>query len=156
MSTLWMLIGVPASGKSSWLAKQSWDWSRTQLLSTDAIIDREASAQGKTYGEVFSSVIKQATAEMNANLRRAVKHDMDIVWDQTNLSVKARAGKLAQIPDHYHKIAVFFLTPSDAELRRRLASRPGKTIPANVIMGMKSQLEMPTKSEGFDQVIVVS
>jgi predicted kinase len=151
-----MLIGVPSSGKSSWLAKQSWDWSRTQLVSTDAIIDREASAQGKTYSEVFSSVIKQATAEMNDNLRRAIKHDMDILWDQTNLTAKARAGKLGQIPDHYHKIAVFFPTPGDAELKRRLASRPGKTIPANVIMGMKSQLQQPSESEGFDQVIVVS
>ena len=39
------------------------------------------------------------------------------------------------------------------ELKSRLASRPGKTIPANVVMGMISQLEEPTKDEGFNVII---
>jgi len=153
MATIYMLIGVPGSGKSSWVVKQSFDWSNTAIISTDNIIDQRASAQGKTYSDVFKDEIKSATAEMNQNLRRAVANDMDILWDQTNLTKKSRAGKLAGIPEAYRKVAVFFRTPDPKELARRLATRPGKIIPQNIVMAMCSQLEAPSKDEGFDEVI---
>lgn len=89
------------------------------------------------------------------DVRDAIANNMDIVWDRTNLTAKSRASKLSQIPDNYNKVAVFFSTPPDIELKRRLDSRPGKTIPANIVLGMKSQLETPTTSEGFDKVISV-
>jgi len=155
MPTLYMLIGVPASGKSTWIAQHSvFDWSNTVVISTDAIIDRRAESQGKTYSEVFSKEIKSATAEMHDKLRVAIKTDRDIIWDQTNVTAKSRASKLAQVPDTYTKVAVFFATPEPAELQRRLASRPGKTIPAHIVQGMASQLEPPTEAEGFDRIIV--
>lgn len=154
MPTLYMLIGVPGSGKSTWLAGHPFDWSTTRIISTDNIIERRAQEQGKTYSEVFQREIKGATHQMNRELKQAVLDGADIVWDQTNLTKKSRAAKLAEIPDTYRKVAVFFPTPSDDELKRRLASRPGKTIPANVVLGMKSQLERPGKDEGFDEVIV--
>ena len=78
-----------------------------------------------------------------------------MIWDQTNITAKTRMKKLAKVPSFYEKIAVYFNTPPEAELQRRLANRPGKTIPANIVMGMVSQLEMPTADEGFDRIIVV-
>lgn len=155
MPTLYMLIGVPASGKSTWLSKQPFDWSKVSVISTDAIIDRRAEAQGKTYSQVFQREIKSATAEMNQNLRDAVAAGLDLVWDQTNVTAKSRANKLAQVPDSYEKVAVFFATPPAQELNRRLNSRPGKTIPPHIAQGMASQLEKPTEAEGFDRIIVV-
>lgn len=155
MPTFYMLAGVPGSGKSTWIRNQPFDWNNTSVISTDAIIDQRAEAQGKTYSQVFQHEIKSATAEMNQNLRDAVTAGRDIVWDQTNVTSAARAKKLAQVPDSYHKVAVFFSTPHEAELRKRLGSRPGKTIPWNIVQGMASQLEKPTPAEGFDRVIVV-
>ena len=152
MPTLYMLIGVPGSGKSTWLAGQSLDWTNTRVISTDNVIERKAQEQGKTYSEVFQKEIKGATHQMNRELKQAIKDGANIVWDQTNLTKKGRAGKLAEIPENYRKVAVFFATPDDDELKRRLASRPGKTIPANVVLAMKSQLERPGKDEGFDEV----
>jgi len=155
MPTLYMMIGVPGSGKSTWIAQQNFDWNKTMVLSTDAYIDRRAAASGKTYSEVFQDAIKAATAEMNGNLKHALSKGMDIVWDQTNLTAKARKGKLDQIPETYRKVAVFFTTPDKDEHKRRLDARPGKTIPPNVLMGMASQLQRPTAAEGFDEIIVV-
>lgn len=156
MPTYTMLVGVPGSGKSTWLAKQNIDWSNTIVASTDNIIELRAREQGKTYSEVFQTEIKSATQQMNQMIQKAFAQGINVIHDQTNVSAKARAAKLAQVPDTYRKVAVFFPTPSDAEFKRRLASRPGKTIPANVVMGMKSQLEMPSEAEGFDEVIVVN
>lgn len=155
MPTYTMLIGVPGSGKSTWLAQQAIDWNRTVILSTDAIIYRRAAQQGKTYDQVFRKEVKSATAEMQRDLASAVAQDLNIVHDQTNVTAAARAKKLALIPDHYTKVAVMFPTPDRAEHQRRLQNRPGKTIPANVIGGMISQLEPATEAEGFDQVITV-
>jgi len=155
MPTVYMMVGVPGSGKSTWVANQNFDWNNTMVVSTDAIIDRRAAAQGKTYSNVFQDEIKSATAEMNQNLRTAVANKMDVIWDQTNLTAKSRAGKLSQIPNNYTKVAVYFQTPDITELQRRLASRPGKIIPQNIVVGMLSQLQPPTTAEGFDTVITV-
>lgn len=152
MPTLYMLVGIPGSGKSTWIANQALDWNNTRIISTDNIVERRAQEQGKTYSEVFQQEIKSATAQMNAELRQALRDGADIVWDQTNLTRKARASKLSVVPEDYRKIGVFFPTPGDDELKRRLASRPGKTIPANVVLGMKSQIERPSTDEGFDEV----
>jgi predicted kinase len=151
-----MLIGVPGSGKSFFVknyVNYIFPDKEFTVVSSDAIIDQRAAAQGKTYSDVFQDEIKSATTEMNQNLRNAIANNMDIVWDQTNLTAKARAGKLSQIPKTYRKIAVFFPTPNEKELQRRLASRPGKNIPSNIVMGMKSQLQAPTTAEGFDEII---
>lgn len=151
MPTVYMMVGVPGSGKSTWLSQQ--DLSNAVVLSTDNYIEHFANLNNTTYTEIFKKVIGEATRLMQEDLRKAIAEQKDIYWDQTNLTAKTRAGKLAQIPSTWHKVAVYFPTPPDAELKRRLASRPGKTIPANVVLGMKSQLEMPSESEGFDQVI---
>lgn len=156
MPTYTMLVGMPGSGKSTWLAHAHIDWSRTIVASTDNIIELRAREQGKTYSEVFQAEIKSATQQMNQTIQKAFAQGLNVILDQTNVSAKTRAAKLAQVPDNYRKVAVFFPTPPDAELKRRLENRPGKTIPQNVIMGMKSQLEMPSESEGFDEVIVVN
>jgi hypothetical protein len=153
MPTLYMLIGVPCAGKSTWVGNQMFDWTITEMVSTDAIIDRRAAAQGKTYSDVFKREIKSATAEMNQTLRSAISSNKDIVWDQTNVTAKARKNKLDQIPNGYRKVAIFVATPDRAELQRRLDGRPGKTIPYNIVMGMVSQLERPSTDEGFDDVI---
>lgn len=155
MPTYTMLVGVPGSGKSTWLAQQPTDWHNTVVVSTDNIIEMRARAQGKTYSEVFQKEIKSATQEMEQQIQDALARGLNVIHDQTNVTAKTRAVKLARVPDTYEKVAVFFPTPPDAELKRRLASRAGKTIPANVVLGMKSQLEMPSESEGFDQVVVV-
>jgi tRNA uridine 5-carbamoylmethylation protein Kti12 len=52
----------------------------------------------------------------------------------------------------YSAIAVVFATPEPDELARRLASRPGKTIPPEVIERMIENWEEPTLDEGFKEI----
>jgi predicted kinase len=149
MSKLYMLIGVPGSGKSTWIAGQ--DWTRDcVLVSTDKLIDIEAGRQGKTYNEVFSSYIDTATKLMNDDVREAVAEGKDIIWDQTNTSRKSRKAKLAMVPGYY-KIAVVFATPEKEEWQRRINSRPGKMIPEGVLKAMAQGLQIPEEGE-FDEI----
>jgi predicted kinase len=55
------------------------------------------------------------------------------------------------LPDYEH-IAVVFDTPSQDDLEKRLASRPGKNIPWEVVNSMINNFEMPTEGEGFKEV----
>lgn len=152
---LYFLIGVPAAGKSSWMAVQPFDWTRTVVVSSDRHIDIYAINEGKTYNEVFNDYAPIAMKLMHDDVASAVELGYDIVWDQTNTSVKARATKLKAVPDTYEKIAVMFMTPDDAEHTRRLGERPDKKIPDSIMTRMKAQLELPTDNEGFDKIIYV-
>lgn len=150
-----MLIGIPGSGKSTWIKNQNFNMNDTVIVSTDNIIEERAAAKGMTYSDVFQNEIKSATMEMNQNLKNAISAGKNIVWDQTNLTKKSRKPKLAQFPEEYEKIAVVLQTPNKQELKNRLENRPGKIIPANVLLGMISQLEMPTDNEGFHSIVFV-
>lgn len=152
MQTLYMLIGVPGAGKSTWIKNCGID---AVILSTDDKIEAAAAAEGKTYNDMFKSVIGEAEKQMHADAAAAFAADRDVIWDQTNVTAKTRGKKLNRVPERYERVAVYFTTPDNAELSRRLANRPGKTIPYNIVMGMVSQLEMPTVDEGFDRIIIV-
>lgn len=152
---LFMLIGVPGSGKSTWANKADFGGGNTCIVSTDDIIAHKAKEQGKTYNEVFKDSIKDAEKLMYKHVMWSVERGENIVWDQTNLTKKSRAKKLIMIPDHYEKIAVFFETPDDEELDKRLNNREGKTIPEHVMDAMIEMIEYPEIDEGFDRVIYV-
>jgi predicted kinase len=149
-----MLVGVPGSGKSTWVKSKDFDWGKTVVVSTDQYIELRALSQGLTYNDMFESTIKDATADMLRTVHQAVRAGTDIVWDQTNTTVASRAKKLRNIPSSYKKIAVYFKTPESEEHARRL-DRPGKSIPAHVMKSMITSLEIPTLDEGFDEVIIV-
>jgi gluconate kinase len=56
------------------------------------------------------------------------------------------------LDSQYEHIAIVFKTPDEDELKRRLASRPGKIIPWSVVQGMIDNFEMPTEEEGFKEI----
>lgn len=150
MPTFYMLIGVPASGKSTWRARLS-EHIDFVAISSDDKIENYAKSLGLTYSDVFKHVIRDASKKMEDDLKHAICENRNIVWDQTNLTAESRRKKLMNIPAHYYKIAVYFPIPED--LDARLASRQGKNIPSNVMENMKSQLEIPTLDEGWNEVI---
>ena len=151
-----MLIGVPGSGKTTWLREQAMA-SNAQIISTDKFIDSYATQTGKTYSEVFKNYMPTAIKLMDQCLKNAISNGQDIYWDQTNLTVKSRMVKLNKIPTDYEKIAVVFPTPKPHEHNRRLnnSDRQGKNIPSFVMKNMISSLEYPTVDEGYEEVIVV-
>lgn len=151
-----MLVGLPATGKSTFITNtvSKLGDERYVVLSSDNYLEKVAAKENKTYNEVFSGHVKAAHAALAADLEDAIAAGVPkIFWDQTNLSAKSRAEKLRNIPADYSKIAVVFREPDEVEYAKRLASRPGKNIPAHVIDRMRKTLEMPSTKEGFDLVL---
>ena len=146
----YQLVGVPGSGKSTWIADQIWALGLT-IVSTDVFVEDYARSQGKTYSEVFTDYMPTAVGLMAEQVIFAREHGHTVIWDQTSTTVKSRARKFHMLPDYEH-IAVVFKTPDHTELMRRLMSRPGKEIPDHVIASMIASWEMPTEEEGFTEI----
>ena len=152
MKKLYVLVGVPASGKSTWIKRQTWMLG-LPVVSTDMFVEDYAKKQGKTYSEVFEEYMPIAVRLMTNQVLICKANNLDIIWDQTSTTIASRAKKIRMLPD-YHKIAVVFKTPPTAELEKRLSSRNGKNVPWDVVSQMAQQLEAepPTEAEGFDEI----
>ena len=159
MSTVYFLIGCPASGKSTWRAAYlSHAQNPTVVISSDDALDQLAADQGKTYSEVFKGADhKQIERDLVAKVQNAVKNGEDLIIDRTNMNVKSRSKWLSLIPKTYKKKAVVFQVDRK-ELQDRLdkrAKETGKHIPTNVVDSMLASFQMPTHHE-FDDIEVIS
>jgi predicted kinase len=150
MAKCYQMVGVPASGKSTWIKNQEWA-ADCVVVSTDEFVEAHAQEVGSTYSEVFAEYMPTAVKLMADKVVEAREAGKDIIWDQTSTGVKARARKFNMLPDYEH-IAVVFKTPEADELARRLASRPGKEIPWDVVQYMITNWEEPTLDEGFKEI----
>jgi predicted kinase len=150
MPKCYQLVGVPGSGKSTWIENQDWALPCAKV-STDKWVEIYAKEVGLTYSKVFVDFMPTAVDLMAKEVVAAREMKRDIIWDQTSTTIASRAKKFRMLPDYEH-IAVVFKTPEHKELMKRLLNRPGKEIPDHVIASMIASFEMPTEEEGFKEI----
>lgn len=154
MSTLIMLVGIPGSGKSTYIETHlSNEFPNAILVSSDYFIEKFSRRLGKTYSEVFDYAIGMAIRLMHKRASRAIENNRDIIWDQTSTTIKSRRNKFKMIKRaEYKTIGIVFETPPHEILIKRLDSRVGKTIPGDVVQSMITNFQEPTIQEGFDEI----
>lgn len=161
-----MLIGLPGSGKSTWIkshkaANPDKDF---KVVSSDDIIeewgqdDPDCQDEEKqfNYGLAFDKYGRPAMKEMNRRFAEYVKNGENIIHDQTNMSIKSRKGKLSQAKDYIKKAVTFTLT--DQEWQRRYDKRKAETkkeVPVMVIRNMAKSYQAPTRAEGFEEITTI-
>jgi len=153
------MVGLPAMGKSTRVTKMNEMDPDLVVYSTDNILERTAEQLGKTYNDVFEDHIKAAQTEADIWLAEAVKHRLDIVWDQTNLGVKKRAKIINRMCQAGYEVRCDCIVPPEAGhlddlkvWKQRLENRPGKVIPNYVISNMWKSYVEPSVDEGFDMI----
>lgn len=146
---VYVLVGVPGSGKSTWVANQPWA-SECVLISSDQLIEQEARRCNKTYDDVFQDFADIAIEKMLDAVADARDAQKNIIWDQTSVDARSRRLKFNALPGYRH-VAIVFPIPGPEELARRL-ERPGKTIPVEVVRKMINRFTVPTKQEGYDEI----
>ena len=156
--TVFVMVGLPGSGKSTYLnfVDEPEFGDTVFVYSTDNVLEQLAAKRGKTYNEVFKEEIGFATKLMDDLLKNAILMGIDVYWDQTNMSSKKRISILSRFPKHYRKVCICRVPPRNAEewkeLDRRILSRNGKFIPSHIIESMADSYVEPTLEEGFDEV----
>ncbi len=151
-----ILVGVPGSGKSTWLQSQY----NYYVASTDDIIEAIAFGFGMTYNEGFKDLIKFAEKVMWKELGDFAEDRERIFVDRTNMTVESRRKFIYALKPYGYTFdcVVFPLPGSDKlpvdEWQRRL-DRPGKTIPQEALDRMCRVYEEPTQAEGFSSITFI-
>lgn len=154
-----MLVGLPCSGKSTWLKEFILsDGGVWTVLSTDAIYEEYAAEKGISYSQAYLDLPgKKVQTKFRLSINESFKARKNIIWDQTNVYPNARRKKLASLPKKdYEAIAVVFELGRE-ELNRRNAARlaeEGKFISDKTIDIMAENYVRPSKAEGFTHVHV--
>ena len=158
-----VLIGPPASGKSTWRAKNlstnliTNDTPETHavVISGDDLIEAEMALTGDSYPVVFARHdFKEQKRILRNQFTQAVEEGRDIVIDRTNLTVKGRRSFLASLPRTYERVAVLFDVPLPTLFERleRRGIETGKVIPVKVVEDMIASYQPPAPGE-FDRII---
>lgn len=102
MNELIMLVGLPASGKSTW-AKE---YSETH---PDYIVHSSDKLREEMYGDNYDDADNSKVFE---ELHRRILEDLkmhSVIYDATNLVKKRRVHFLKAVPKHVYKTCVMFL-----------------------------------------------
>lgn len=140
--TLFVAIGLPASGKS------------TGALHTKAITVSTDSIRKKLYGDESVQgdgklVFDTAYDVIEANL----KMGYDVYFDATNVNRKSRRKLFNKFGRKAKMVAMYYNTPI-AECMARNAAR-SRHVPEDVIIRMNKNLTPPHKSEGWDEIFEI-
>lgn len=141
LKKVWLLAGIPGSGKSTWVRKQiaekggvhcSRDEIRFSLLK-----------DGEDYFSHEDEVIRLWTEKVHQAILSPAAGDVYI--DATHLTEKSRAKVINSLPTtNYTLITVFFDVPLDVCLARN-AQREGRAyVPPQVIRNMYASYEKNT------------
>jgi len=141
--TLYTMIGLPGSGKSTFAANHP----ECVVVSTDAI-----------RGELFGDESEQRNGKLvfdvaYSRLAKAVEAGQDAIFDATNLHRKYRKTLFQMFPNVDH-VAVFVNTPVGECLKRN--NQRARVVPAPAIYRMSHQMEPPTIAEGFSKIIEIN
>jgi predicted kinase len=151
-----IMVGLPGSGKSTW-SKTLLQSGQFDLISTDHFIDLEAQKQGKTYDDLHREYIKEADKICRSYLKEVIEAKRNLIWDQTNLSVKSRRSCVQQLKDYVRIAVVFKIDKETLQSRLNLrAEVEGKTISESILSRMCNYFQIPTLEEGFHQIIEVN
>lgn len=148
MNTLYIMVGLPGSGKSTW-AKNKCD-ENSIIISSDAIRD-------KLYKDINN---QEHNAKVFEHMRKetldALNGTKSVYYDSTNITRKNRQSILDFIKINHiecRKVAVIVETPYEECLKRN--SIRNRHVPEHVIKNMMERFELPLINEGFDEILEI-
>lgn len=144
---LYMMIGLPASGKSTIAEKIS--------KSEGAIIVSSDEIRKELLGDINDQSKNELIFKtIEDRIKFYLANKQDVIFDATNINYKRRRGFLHGLGMKVKKIAVLVATPYEECLIRN-AKRERK-VPEEVIKKMYYSFYIPQYYEGFDEIEIAS
>ena len=157
--TFVIMVGVPGSGKSTQAEKLKHDWieegSTAEIISRDSI---RFDLLGK--GEPYFKHEKKVVERYHKKITDAIENKWvdAVIADSTNINKKSRKVllDLARKADPDIYLIAVVIVDNPEECKKRNAKRTDRArVPDDVIDKMARQFEVPTDSEGFDEIWLV-
>jgi predicted kinase len=131
-------MGLPGSGKSTFY--------RERFAATHDHVSKDAMRNTRHRGRHQGGLIDEA---MNAG--------RSVVVDNTNPSAAVRADIISSARRHGAAVSGYFFPADTRDALRRNRSRSGRDrVPDVAIFATRKRLELPSHSEGFDRLFVVT
>jgi predicted kinase len=149
---VFILCGLPGSGKSTWRERFVAEFDPNEnpyTVSTDDVVEEWAKQLNQTYAETWLQMREQLEPMLMAQMCEAMKHNI-VVIDSTNLS-KAKRDRIKQIlgrePQYFivDFTEVLFDTLLERNAKRKLK---GRDIPIEILRHMEDTSDTPTILEG--------
>lgn len=148
MNTLYFLVGIPASGKTTWgkekinssenIVHLSSDLLREELYNN--INDREHNA------EVFNI--------MNKRTKEYLRNGIDVIYDATNINSKRRMAFLKELKKiNCKKVCVYFAINPNVCMNNDCFR--DRQVGDEVIENMYKNLQIPMYHEGWDKIVII-
>ena len=140
MATLYVLVGIPGAGKTTWALQHP----ELVHISSDAIraelFGREMTLRG--YRRIHKIMLQRAISTL--------EDGWDVALDSSHLSLHSRKRVLNALPDGVSAVAIFIdTTVSQAKKNNRMRTRH---VPNIGILLSSRRLSPPSISEGFARV----
>jgi protein phosphatase len=149
MSKLIMMVGVPGSGKSTWV--------QNNKSETDVLVSRDAIrfAMLKEDEDYFAHE-SEVFNEFIWRIADALAEDKTVIADATHLNKKSRALVLDKVRKLADEIEAVVIDVDLVTALERNDNRTGRAfVPRGVIRRMYFQMEAPTKEEGFTKIRII-
>ena len=145
MPTITLMIGLPASGKSTYARR----YLNTTIISSDAL---RAELYGDENDQRHNREVFQV---LHARVQMALAHGEDVVVDATNLTMKSRRP-LLDMARRYHATAkaIIMATPFHTVLEWN--EKRERHVLVEVLYACRARFQMPCENEGFRFIEMVS
>lgn len=144
MPTITLLVGLPASGKSTYARNTT-----TTIVSSDAL-------RVELYGDENDQCHNREVFQvLHARVQMALAHGEDVVVDATNLTMKSRRP-LLDIARRYHAAAKTIIMATPFRTVIEWNERRERHVPLEALYACRARFQMPCESEGFQSIEIVS
>lgn len=144
MPTLYMMVGLPASGKSTY-GKLLAEEVNGVVVSSDGI-------RAEWYGdEAILGDASKIFREVELRCKNALGAGRSVIMDATNMNAKKRINFLKQMPA-CNKVCVVMAVPFDVCVKRD--EERSRSVGPAVLEKMRQNFQMPYFNEGWDHIEV--
>lgn len=150
---LWLMAGIPGSGKSTWVQNHKHFFSENcDIISRDKIrfeLLGNSDAYFSKEKEVWGKYVDAAITSLQSNI--------DTILDATHLNESSRGKILRALKDYLTDVEINVIvinTSLDVALERNELREGLSYVPESAIIRMYSQMTLPTLEEGFDHIYI--